>query len=174
MPVTFDFLNSKIEKIECNGHIITEYRFENGVLSLFNEREVFGENFGKNVINVTFRAVNGILIRADIGAVVFSDSEEVTLSGTQEIFLDRGEASINIGEYDGATVYSIFCNDYYLGNDVAALAISDEFKANKVVHGNSTVTALIKRTSITATTKTGRTWTVFTVSAERSTERVIP
>ena len=137
------FLNSKIEKIECNGHIITEYRFENGVLSLFNEREVFGENFGKNVINVTFRAVNGILIRADIGAVVFSDSEEVTLSGTQEIFLDRGEASINIGEYDGATVYSIFCNDYYLGNDVAALAISDEFKANKVVHGNSTVTALI-------------------------------
>ena len=137
------FLNSKIEKIECNGHTITEYRFENGVLSLFNEREVFGENFGKNVINVTFRAVNGILIRADIGAVVFSDSEEVTLSGTQEIFLDRGEASINIGEYDGATVYSIFCNDYYLGNDVAALAISDEFKANKVVHGNSTVTALI-------------------------------
>ena len=137
------FLNSKIEKIECNGHIITEYKFENGVLSLFNEREVFGENFGKNVINVTFRAVNGILIRADIGAVVFSDSEEVTLSGTQEIFLDRGEASINIGEYDGATVYSIFCNDYYLGNDVAALAISDEFKANKVVHGNSTVTALI-------------------------------
>ena len=137
------FLNSKIEKIECNGHMITEYRFENGVLSLFNEREVFGENFGKNVINVTFRAVNGILIRADIGAVVFSDSEEVTLSGTQEIFLDRGEASINIGEYDGATVYSIFCNDYYLGNDVAALAISDEFKANKVVHGNSTVTALI-------------------------------
>ena len=137
------FLNSKIEKIECNGHIITEYRFENGVLSLFNEREVFGENFGKNVIKVTFRAVNGILIRADIGAVVFSDSEEVTLSGTQEIFLDRGEASINIGEYDGATVYSIFCNDYYLGNDVAALAISDEFKANKVVHGNSTVTALI-------------------------------
>ena len=137
------FLNSKIEKIECNGHIITEYRFENGVLSLFNEREVFGENFGKNVINVTFRAVNGILIRADIGAVVFSDSEEVTLSGTQEIFLDRGEASINIGEYDGATVYSIFCNDYYLGNDVSALAISDEFKANKVVHGNSTVTALI-------------------------------
>ena len=137
------FLNSKIEKIECNGRIITEYKFENGVLSLFNEREVFGENFGKNVINVTFRAVNGILIRADIGAVVFSDSEEVTLSGTQEIFLDRGEASINIGEYDGATVYSIFCNDYYLGNDVAALAISDEFKANKVVHGNSTVTALI-------------------------------
>ena len=137
------FLNSKIEKIECNGHIITEYKFENGILSLFNEREVFGENFGKNVINVTFRAVNGILIRADIGAVVFSDSEEVTLSGTQEIFLDRGEASINIGEYDGATVYSIFCNDYYLGNDVAALAISDEFKANKVVHGNSTVTALI-------------------------------
>ena len=137
------FLNSKIEKIECNGHIITEYKFENGVLSLFNELEVFGENFGKNVINVTFRAVNGILIRADIGAVVFSDSEEVTLSGTQEIFLDRGEASINIGEYDGATVYSIFCNDYYLGNDVAALAISDEFKANKVVHGNSTVTALI-------------------------------
>ena len=137
------FLNSKIEKIECNGHIITEYKFENGVLSLFNEREVFGENFGKNVINVTFRAVNGILIKADIGAVVFSDSEEVTLSGTQEIFLDRGEASINIGEYDGATVYSIFCNDYYFGNDVAALAISDEFKANKVVHGNSTVTALI-------------------------------
>ena len=137
------FLNSKIEKIECNGHIITEYKFENGVLSLFNEREVFGENFGKNVINVTFRAVNGILIRADIGAVVFSDSEEVTLSGTQEIFLDRGDASINIGEYDGATVYSIFCNDYYFGNDVAALAISDEFKANKVVHGNSTVTALI-------------------------------
>ncbi len=137
------FLNSKIEKIECNGHIITEYRFENGVLSLFNEREVFGENFGKNVINVTFRAVNGILIRADIGAVVFSDSEEVTLSGTQEIFLDRGEASINIGEYDGATVYSIFCNDYYFGNDVSALAISDEFKANKVVHGNSTITALI-------------------------------
>ena len=137
------FLNSKIEKIECNGHIITEYRFENGILSLFNEREVFGENFGKNVINVTFRAVNGILIRADIGAVVFSDSEEVTLSGTQEIFLDRGEASINIGEYNGATVYSIFCNDYYLGNDVSALAISNEFKANKVVHGNSTFTALI-------------------------------
>ena len=69
------FLNAEIEEIECNGYRINEFKFENGVLSLFNDRDIFGANFGKTIINITFRAVNGISVRAKIGAVVFSDSE---------------------------------------------------------------------------------------------------
>ncbi len=137
------FLNAEIAEIECNGYRINEYRFENGVLSLFNDRDIFGENFGKTIIKVTFRAVNGILIRAEIGAVVFSNSEEVILGGTREIFLNRETNAISLGEYADATVYSLFCNGYYFGNDVSSLIISEEFKTNKTIHGDNTLTALV-------------------------------
>ena len=137
------FLNAEIAEIECNGYRINEYRFENGVLSLFNDRDIFGENFGKTIIKVTFRAVNGISIRAEIGAVVFSNSEEVILGGTREIFLNRETNAISLGEYADATVYSLFCNGYYFGNDVSSLIISEEFRTNKTIHGDNTLTALV-------------------------------
>ena len=137
------FLNAEIAEIECNGYRINEYRFENGVLSLFNDRDIFGENFGKTIIKVTFRAVNGISIRAEIGAVVFSNSEEVILGGTREIFLNRETNAISLGEYADATVYSLFCNGYYFGNDVSSLLISEEFRTNKTIHGDNTLTALV-------------------------------
>ena len=137
------FLNAEIAEIECNGYRINEYRFENGVLSLFNDRDIFGENFGKTIIKVTFRAVNGILVRAEIGAVVFSNSEEVILGGTREIFLNRETNAISLGEYADATVYSLFCNGYYFGNDVSSLIISEEFRTNKTIHGDNTLTALV-------------------------------
>ena len=137
------FLNAEIAEIECNGYRINEYKFENGVLSLFNDRDIFGENFGKTIIKVTFRAVNGISIRAEIGAVVFSNSEEVTLDGTREIFLNRATNAISLGEYADATVYSLFCNGYYFGNDVSSLLISEEFRTNKTIHGDNTLTALV-------------------------------
>lgn len=122
---------------------INEFKFENGVLSLFNDRDIFGANFGKTIINITFRAVNGISVRAKIGAVVFSDSEEVILDGAREIFLNRATNAINLGEYADATVYSLFCNGYYFGNDVSSLLISEEFRTNKTIHGNNTLTALV-------------------------------
>ena len=137
------FLNAEIAEIECNGYRINEYKFENGVLSLFNDRDIFGENFGKTIIKVTFRAVNGILVRAEIGAVVFSNSEEVILDGTREIFLSRETNAISLGEYADATVYSLFCNGYYFGNDVSSLSISEEFRTNKTIHGDNTLTALV-------------------------------
>ena len=137
------FLNAEIAEIECNGYRINEYKFENGVLSLFNDRDIFGENFGKTIIKVTFRAVNGILVRAEIGAVVFSNSEEVILGGTHEIFLSRETNAISLGEYADATVYSLFCNGYYFGNDVSSLLISEEFRTNKTIHGDNTLTALV-------------------------------
>ena len=137
------FLNAEIEEIECNGYRINEFKFENGVLSLFNDRDIFGANFGKTIINITFRAVNGISVRAKIGAVVFSDSEEVILDGVREIFLNRATNAINLGEYADATVYSISCNGYYFGNDVSSLLISEEFRTNKTIHGNNTLTALV-------------------------------
>ena len=137
------FLNAEIAEIECNGYRINEYRFENGVLSLFNDRDIFGENFGKTIIKVTFRAVNGISIRAEIGAVVFSNSEEVILDEIREIFLNRATNAISLGEYADATVYSLFCNGYYFGNDVSSLSISEEFRTNKAIHGDNTLTALV-------------------------------
>ena len=137
------FLNAEIEEIECNGYRINEFKFENGVLSLFNDRDIFGANFGKTIIKITFRAVNGISVRAKIGAVVFSDSEEVILDGVREIFLNRATNAINLGEYADATVYSLFCNGYYFGNDVSSLLISEEFRTNKTIHGNNTLTALV-------------------------------
>ena len=137
------FLNAEIAEIECNGYRINEYKFENGVLSLFNDRDIFGANFGKTIIKITFRAVNGISVRAKIGAVVFSDSEEVILDGVREIFLNRATNAINLGEYADATVYSLFCNGYYFGNDVSSLLISEEFRTNKTIHGNNTLTALV-------------------------------
>lgn len=139
------FASSEIVEIECNGHKITEYKFENGVLRLYNDSEVFGENFGKTIINITFRAVNGILVKSEIGAVVFSNSEEVAFGESQEIFLDRTENAINLGKFAGATVYSISCNGYYFGNDVSSLAISDEFIANKTIHGDNTLSVLIEK-----------------------------
>ncbi len=137
------FVGTEIAEVECNGRKITEYKFEDGVLRLYNERGVFDGNYGKTIIKVTFKSVNGILVKAEIGAVVFSNSEKVTLDEVQEIFLDRTENSLDLGRFAGATVYSISCNGYYFGNDVASLDIDDEFRANKLVHGNGTLSVLI-------------------------------
>ena len=137
------FKSSKIVGVESKGVKITEYKFVNGVLYLFNDRELFGETLGETAINITFEGVNGILVKAQISVVIFTDSEEVVLEETQEIFIGRQENSVDLKEFGGATVYSISCNGYYFGNDVNSLNIDSEFRANPLIHGNNTLTVLI-------------------------------
>ena len=137
------FKGSKVVGVESKGVKITEYKFANGVLYLFNDRELFGENLGETAINITFEGVNGILVKAKISAVIFTDSEEVVLDETQEIFVGREENAIDLKEFGGATVYSISCNGYYFGNDVNSLNIDSEFRSNPLIHGNNKLTVLI-------------------------------
>ena len=137
------FKSSKIVGIESKGVKITEYKFVNGVLYLFNDRELFGDTLGETAINITFEGVNGILVKAQISVVIFTDSEEVVLEETQEIFIGRQENSVDLKEFGGATVYSISCNGYYFGNDVNSLNIDSEFRANPLIHGSNTLTVLI-------------------------------
>ena len=137
------FKSSKVVGIESKGVKITEYKFVNGVLYLFNDRELFGDTLGETTINITFEGVNGILVKAQISVVIFTDSEEVVLEETQEIFVGRQENSVDLKEFGGATVYSISCNGYYFGNDVNSLNIDSEFRANPLIHGSNTLTVLI-------------------------------
>ena len=136
------FANSKIAEIECNGKKINEYKFANGVLYLYNDSEIFGE-IGGTVINITFEGVNGILVETEISAVIFTNSEEITLDGTQEIFVDRENNSVDLKDYSGASVYSISCNGYYFGTDVTSLHIDAEFRNNTLIHGSNMLTVLI-------------------------------
>lgn len=137
------FRSSKVVGVESKGVKITEYKFVNGVLYLFNDRELFGDTLGETTINITFEGVNGILVKAQISVVIFTDSEEVVLEETQEIFIGREENSVDLKEFGGATVYSISCNGYYFGNDVNSLNIDSEFRANPLIHGSNTLTVLI-------------------------------
>ena len=137
------FKSSKVVGVESKGVKITEYKFVNGVLYLFNDRELFGDTLGETAINITFEGVNGILVKAQISVVIFTDSEEVVLEETQEIFVGREENSVDLKEFGGATVYSISCNGYYFGNDVNSLNIDSEFRANPLIHGSNTLTVLI-------------------------------
>lgn len=137
------FKSSKIVGVDSKGVKITEYKFVNGVLYLFNDRELFGDTLGETAINITFEGVNGILVKAQISVVIFTDSEEVVLEETQEIFIGREENSVDLKEFGGATVYSISCNGYYFGNDVNSLNIDSEFRANPLIHGSNTLTVLI-------------------------------
>ena len=134
-----------VTEIVCNGITVTEYKFENGVLRMFNDKAVFGENLGKTTLNVTFTGVNGIVFKTKINAVVFTDAESVTLDGMQEIVVDRAVNSVDLKEYAGATVYSITCNDYYFGDDAGALNIGDEFISNAFVHGVSSLNVLLEK-----------------------------
>ena len=137
------FKGSKVVGVESKGVKITEYKFANGVLYLFNDRGLFGENLGETTINITFEGVNGILVKAQISVVIFTESEEVFLEETQEIFVGREENSVDLKEFGGATVYSISCNGYYFGSDVNSLNIDSEFRAAPLIHGNNTLTVLI-------------------------------
>ena len=134
-----------VTEIVCNGITVTEYKFENGVLRMFNDKAVFGENLGKTTLNVTFTGVNGIVFKTKINAVVFTDAASVTLDGMQEIVVDRPVNSVDLKEYAGATVYSITCNDYYFGDDAGALNIGDEFISNAFVHGVSSLNVLLEK-----------------------------
>lgn len=137
------FKSSKVVGVESKGVKITEYKFVNGVLYLFNDRKLFGDTLGETAINITFEGVNGILVKAQISVVIFTDSEEVVLEETQEIFIGRQENSVDLKEFGGATVYSISCNGYYFGNDVNSLNIDSEFRATPLIHGSNTLTVLI-------------------------------
>lgn len=140
------FANSKIAEIECNGKKINEYKFANGVLYLYNDSEIFGV-IGGTVINITFEGVNGIRVKTEISAVIFTNSEEITLDGTQEIFVDREKNSVDLKDYSGASVYSISCNGYYFGTDVTSLHIDAEFRNNTLIHGSNMLTVLIGKDS---------------------------
>lgn len=137
------FANTNVTKVVCNGNEIKERKFENGILYLFNDFAVFGENLGKTVINVTFEADNGIIVETKLGVVAFTDSEEVEFDETQEIFINRAENSIDLKNYAGSTVYSISVAGYYLGNDVNSLDIGDELKENKAQHGRQIMSVLL-------------------------------
>ena len=137
------FINSTINHIECNNVSIKEYKYENGVLYLYNDELVFGENLGKTTISIDFKGVNGILVRAKISAVVFTNSEKVVLDDVREIYLNRSENSLDLGRFVGATVYSISCNGFFFGSDVNALDISAEVISNKTLHGNNLLTVLL-------------------------------
>ncbi len=137
------FKSSGIISIESKGVKINEYKFEDGVLYLFNDRDIFGEELGETTINITFEGRNGISVRARISAVIFTDSEEITLSGTQEICVGRATNSVDLKEFGGATVYSISCNGHYFGNDANALNIDAEFRSNPLIHGSSVLTVLV-------------------------------
>ena len=137
------FANTNVTKVVCNGIEIKERKFENGILYLFNDFAVFGENLGKTVIYVTFEADNGIIVETKIGVVAFTDSEEVEFDETQEIFINRAENSIDLKNYAGSTVYSISVAGYYLGNDVNSLDIGDELKENKAQHGSRIMSVLL-------------------------------
>ena len=137
------FINSTINHIECNNVSIKEYKYENGVLYLYNDELVFGENLGKTTISIDFKGVNGILVRAKISAVVFTNSEKVVLDDVREIYLNRSENSLDLGRFGGATVYSISCNGFFFGSDVNALDISAEVINNKALHGNNLLTVLL-------------------------------
>ena len=137
------FANTNVAKVVCNGIEIKERKFENGILYLFNDFAVFGENLGKTVINVTFEADNGIIVETKLGVVAFTDSEEVEFDETQEIFINRAENSIDLKNYAGSTVYSISVAGYYLGNDVNSLDIGDELKENKAQHGRQIMSVLL-------------------------------
>ena len=141
------FADSKITAIECNGKKINEYKFANGVLYLYNDSEIFKE-IGGTVINITFEGVNGIRVETKISAVIFTNSEEITLNETQEIFVDRENNSVDLKEYSGASVYSISCNGYYFGNDVTSLHIDAEFKNNSLIHGSNMLTVLIEKDDV--------------------------
>ena len=137
------FINSTINRIECNNVSIKEYKYENGVLYLYNDELVFGENLGKTTISIDFKCVNGILIHAKISAVAFTNSEKVVFNDVQEIYLNRNENSLDLGRFGGATVYSISCNGFFFGSDVNALDISAEVINNKALHGNNLLTVLL-------------------------------
>ena len=137
------FANTNVAKVVCNGIEIKERKFENGILYLFNDFAVFGENLGKTVINVTFEADNGIIVETKIGVVAFTDSEEVEFDETQEIFINRAENSIDLKNYAGSTVYSISVAGYYLGNDVNSLDIGVGLKENKTLHGRQIMSVLL-------------------------------
>ena len=137
------FANTNVTKVVCNGIEIKERKFENGILYLFNDFAVFGENLGKTVINVTFEADNGIIVETKLGVVAFTDSEEVELDEMQEIFIGRTENSIDLKNYAGSTVYSISVAGYYLGNDVNSLDIGVGLKENKTLHGRQIMSVLL-------------------------------
>ena len=137
------FANTNVTKVVCNGIEIKERKFENGILYLFNDFAVFGENLGKTVVYVTFKADNGIIVETKLGVVAFTDSEEVEFDETQEIFINRAENSIDLKNYAGSTVYSISVAGYYLGNDVNSLDIGDELKENKAQHGRQIMSVLL-------------------------------
>ncbi len=143
MNVGERFANTNVTKVVCNGIEIKERKFENGILYLFNDFAVFGENLGKTVVYVTFEADNGIIVETKIGVVAFTDSEEVEFDETQEIFINRAENSIDLKNYAGSTVYSISVAGYYLGNDVNSLDIGVGLKENKTLHGRQIMSVLL-------------------------------
>ena len=139
------FINSTINHIECNNVSIKEYKYKNGVLYLYNDELIFGENLGKTTISIDFKSVNGILVHAKISAVAFTNSEKVVFDEVREIYLNRNENSLDLGRFGGATVYSISCNGFFFGSDVNALDISDEVINNKALHGNNLLTVLLEK-----------------------------
>lgn len=80
--------------------------------------------------------------KTDADKVGFADVEGIEHKQIQakEVALWRQNPSLDYGDtFAGKTVAEITCGNYSLGNNLASLTITDELKADKQNHGNTTI-----------------------------------
>ena len=108
-----------------------------------------GSLLGQTLSNVTFEncsifadEVSCVVYKAETGKVGFADVEGIEHKKIQakEIALWQQNPSLDYGDtFAGKTVAEITCGNYSLGNNLASLTITDELKADKQNHGNTTI-----------------------------------
>ena len=109
-----------------------------------------GSLLGQTLSNVTFEncsifadEVSCVVSKADgTGKVGFADVEGIEHKQIQakEVALWQQNPSLDYGDmFAGKTVAEITCGNYSLGNNLASLTITDELKADKQNHGNTTI-----------------------------------
>lgn len=142
------FAASNVESITCNGVEIERYKFENGVLYLYNDYKVFGKDLSDVTFNVTYKGVNGIIVKTKINAFTITEPQEVALSGRQEILVTAATNSVDLKEYGGGTVYAITCGGHYLGANANALNIGNEFKVDGILHGEQVLRVILLKDGV--------------------------
>lgn len=108
-----------------------------------------GSLLGQSLSNTTFENCNVyadevtcLAGKADADKVGFADVEGIEHKQIQakEVALWQQNPSLDYGDtFAGKTVAEITCGNYSLGNNLASLTITDELKADKQNHGNTTI-----------------------------------
>lgn len=108
-----------------------------------------GSLLGQTLSNVTFEncsifadEVSCVVYKAETGKVGFADVDGIEHKQIQakEVALWQQNPSLDYGDtFAGKTVAEITCGNYSLGNNLASLTITDELKADKQNHGNTTI-----------------------------------